>query len=261
MYIDIQGTKLHYEIEGHGTPIIIIHGKGIDYRTMKGCLEPYFKDDNNYKRIYFDLPGMGLTKLEDNITSWNDFKNIIIKAMEKLIGQEACLLIGESYGGHLVRGVLSEKALQVKGVAYICPVIEESTEILPELKAIVSDKDINWEEEQYASFISYAIVRTKEVFERFQKDVLPGVELYDENVERLGTMVEIDYEAIYDKPALFIVGRQDSIVGYEGAFNLLSKYPRATYSVLDSGGHCIQMENVEMFEMLIKDWLRRVEQE
>ncbi|MGF7050748.1 pimeloyl-ACP methyl ester carboxylesterase [Paenibacillus sp. DS2015] len=52
-------TKLTSE----GTPIVMIHGWGPDHRPMKGCMEPIFQTSNtDWKRIYFDLPGMGKTK-------------------------------------------------------------------------------------------------------------------------------------------------------------------------------------------------------
>ncbi|WP_455715408.1 alpha/beta fold hydrolase [Anaerosporobacter sp.] len=59
MFLDIEDTKLHYEIEGDGVPIFIIHGNHVDYRLMYGCLEPCFTDVMKYKRIYIDIPGLG----------------------------------------------------------------------------------------------------------------------------------------------------------------------------------------------------------
>jgi pimeloyl-ACP methyl ester carboxylesterase len=44
---------------------LMLHGWSVDHRLMKGCMEPVFKKmDTEWKRIYFDLPGMGRTKGE-----------------------------------------------------------------------------------------------------------------------------------------------------------------------------------------------------
>ena len=62
-------------------------------------------------------------------------------------------------------------------------------------------------------------------------------------------------------PTLFVLGRQDSVVGYRGAFALMDGYPRATVAVLDRAGHGLPWEQPELFAALGSDWLDRVEQE
>ena len=58
------GIEINYEIIGTGMPILMIHGMTPDQRLMKGCMEPIFQKREGWKRIYFDLPGMGKTKGE-----------------------------------------------------------------------------------------------------------------------------------------------------------------------------------------------------
>ncbi len=40
----------------------MIHGMIPDHQVMKGCMESIFQKRNGWKRIYFDLLGMGKTK-------------------------------------------------------------------------------------------------------------------------------------------------------------------------------------------------------
>ncbi len=42
-------------------PIIFLHGFAADHRLMMGCFEPIFKHHERWKRIYIDIPGMGLS--------------------------------------------------------------------------------------------------------------------------------------------------------------------------------------------------------
>lgn len=60
-------------------------------------------------------------------------------------------------------------------------------------------------------------------------------------------------------PSLIISARQDAIAGYRDAWNILEKYPRATYVVLDRAGH--QLEEKEgLVNALMNEWLDRVEE-
>lgn len=60
-------------------------------------------------------------------------------------------------------------------------------------------------------------------------------------------------------PSLIIAGRQDAIVGYRDAWNILEKYPRATYVVLDRAGHPLE-EKTGLVSVLMNEWLDRVEE-
>lgn len=67
------------------------------------------------------------------------------------------------------------------------------------------------------------------------------------------------YVQKYDKPALFITGRQDNSVGYQDLWNLIEDYPRATFAVLDLAGHNLQIEQPELFHCLVREWIARTE--
>jgi pimeloyl-ACP methyl ester carboxylesterase len=62
----------------------------------------------------------------------------------------------------------------------------------------------------------------------------------------------------FEKPSLFILGKQDSCVGHKDAWSKLDNYPRATFAVLDKAGHDLQLEQTELFNHLVNEWLDRV---
>jgi pimeloyl-ACP methyl ester carboxylesterase len=59
-YCKVSKAELYYEEFGAGKPIIMIHGYSPDHRLMTGCMEPIFNTREGWRRIYIDLPGMGL---------------------------------------------------------------------------------------------------------------------------------------------------------------------------------------------------------
>ncbi len=61
-------------------------------------------------------------------------------------------------------------------------------------------------------------------------------------------------------PTLILTGRQDSICGYEEAWELIENFPRATFAVLDRAGHDLSVEQEGLFRALVNEWLDRVEE-
>ncbi|MBP7101274.1 MAG: alpha/beta hydrolase, partial [Leptotrichiaceae bacterium] len=133
--------KVNYEIIGEGQPLVMIHGLVCDMRLMKGCMEPIFKSmgskGEKYKRIYIDLPGMGKSESVEEIASSDKILEVLTSFIKDTI-DENFLLVGESYGGYLARGILCEMMDKTNGLALICPVIfpENEDRILPERSII-----------------------------------------------------------------------------------------------------------------------------
>lgn len=264
MILRIEDTQLHYEIEGEGVPVFIIHGNNVDYRLMYGCLEPCFVKENKYKRIYIDIPGLGESIPGKSIKSWIGLRDALIQAIEHLIGSEKFIMIGESFGAHLLRSILQERVEQVIGVMFICPWIPDIEQKLPQRSIIIKEEEFlsTLDGEELEKFHYMAVAETEDAYIRFARDILPGIKLYDEKyIDELESNIIIDRNQIYEEPTLFVLGRQDHVAGYEAAFKLLEQYPRATYSVLDSCGHNAQIERVDLFEVLVQDWLKRINYE
>ena len=63
----------------------------------------------------------------------------------------------------------------------------------------------------------------------------------------------------YDKPSLFIAGKQDQVVGFQQLAQLSHYFPRATYAVMDLAGHNAQIDQEALFTVLVENWLKRIE--
>ena len=119
--------------------------------------------------------------------------------------------------------------------------------------------------EDRAAFEPIAVIQTSAAWEKMQRDVMPGLNARDKAfLDRLWKGYAYSDEAPlrrvrFEKPALIITGRQDSSVGYEEALDLLPRFPRATYAVLDRAGHNLQFDQTDVFEALAGEWLDRVE--
>jgi pimeloyl-ACP methyl ester carboxylesterase len=111
-----------------------------------------------------------------------------------------------------------------------------------------------------------ATVINQRVWERGKEEGLFGLKIADmdflNRVGEKGYAFSFDVDNTYnnfEKPTLFFLGRQDSGVGYQDAWKLIEKYPRATFAVVDKAGHIAQIEQEELFNSLVNNWLDRVE--
>ncbi|MCB2317601.1 alpha/beta fold hydrolase [Clostridium tagluense] len=116
-------------------------------------------------------------------------------------------------------------------------------------------------------FSSIHVVQSKEVWYRYRDEILPGLKVADNdfllNLQENGYAFSFDVDRLkekFNKPTLMLLGRQDSSVGYKDSWSILDNYPRATFAVLDRAGHNLQIEQVELFNSLVTEWILRVDE-
>ncbi|ANX11632.1 2-hydroxy-6-oxo-6-phenylhexa-2,4-dienoate hydrolase [Fictibacillus arsenicus] len=264
-YCKVEKANIYYEEIGSGMPILMIHGFSPDLRLMKGCMEPIFQERDGYRRIYIDLPGMGQTKDYDTIQNSDGMLEAVIQFIETILPNEAFLIAGESYGGYITRGVIAKMPERVMGAAFICPMIipDKNIRTLPEHANIEIDEEFlaTLTEEEREDFKGIHVKLDEYTWRRYNEEVVVGMKIADsaflEKISQAyGFTFQIDQE-VFQKPSVFLAGRQDHITGFKDVYDLLDKYPRATFSILDSAGHNLQIEQNKLINVHITDWLER----
>jgi len=271
MEYDLENIKIYYEIYGEGYPILMIHGFAPDHRLMKGCMEPIFENRDQYRRIYFDLPGMGKTTAPEWIKNSDQMLDVILEFIDKIIPNQKFIIASESYGCYLARGVLLKRTKFIDGVLFLCPLIIPQ----PKERDLPKDFNILIKDSELISSLSPSdaeelenslVIQSRDIWERYRDEVLSGLKIADQNF--LAKLFPANYEfsfdvdsllELYDKPTLFLLGRQDMSVGYRDAWKIIENYPNATFTVLDQAGHNLQIEKANLFNSLVNDWLDRVE--
>ncbi|MEK4708275.1 MULTISPECIES: alpha/beta fold hydrolase [Bacillus] len=265
MICRIRDAEIYYEIVGEGKPVIIIHGCAPDHRLMKRCMESVFQKYEGYQRIYIDLPGMGKSNAPDWINSSDRIVEVLITFIEEIISAEEFLLVGESYGGYLARGILSKMFERVNGLLLVCPVVvaQPGKRLLPDKQVIVRDEEFlkTLTSTEREEFCELAVVANEYTYKRFKEEIKPGLDVANnEFIERLqkNYSLTLDFHRKkYEKPVLLLAGRQDISVGYQDIVRIIEDYPRATLAVLDMAGHNLQIEQPDLFESLVWEWIRR----
>ncbi|WP_350276012.1 alpha/beta hydrolase [Kribbella sp. HUAS MG21] len=254
---------LHFVSHGEGVPVLALHGWTPDHRLMTGCLEPIFEQLPGYRRLYPDLPGMGQSPAGD-IDSSDGIMAALREFVAEQIGDEPFLLIGESYGGYLARGLVAERPGQILGVAMICPtgVLWHKDRRLPEHVVLRTEPGVLETVGADEDYTELAVVQSAETLAAYRSDVAPGLAVADEEaLERIqknwALTTAPESGPPYQRPALILCGRQDAVTGYEDQYDLLPHYPRATYAVVDVAGHNLQIEQPALLEAFVREWLQR----
>lgn len=260
----VSGVPVHYAEYGTGTPVLSLHGAGVDHREIAGALEPVFRKVSGFRRLYPDLPGMGRTPAPETITSNDDVLDIVLGLIDSTIGDEAFLVLGHSYGGYLARAIAHQRPKRVLGLGLFCPVGAHTTHV-PGHEVLVSSADLTDEPspELDASYRGYFVVQTAETLSRFQQFVAPSASLVDESsLTRIFSQWELrdrpEAAQTFPHPVLILAGREDATAGYAGPWDLLEHYPRSTFAVLDRAGHALLHEQPEITQSLVVEWLARV---
>ena len=264
MEATVSGVAVHYAEHGSGTPVLALHGAGVDHREIAGALEPVFRDVSGFRRVYPDLPGMGRTPAPESVRGNDDVLDLLLSLVDSIIGDEPFLVMGHSYGGYLARAVAHRRPEQAIGLALICPVGAHTGDV-PKHEVLASLPGLTAElgPELEASYRSYFVVQTAETLSRFRELVAPAASLADESaLMRIFSRWELrdSPEAVkpFPHPVLILAGRQDATAGYIGPWELIEHYPRAAFAVLDRAGHALLHEQPALMHALVVEWLDRV---
>ena len=254
--------NIDYEVIGYGTPVLIIHGWGISKITMKGAFEPIFSEVDGYQRFYIDLPGMGDSEPGD-VKNSDDILELLHEFAVDII-QKPFMIIGQSYGGLLARGFVNKFSEMIRKIILLVPCVIPGVKQGRVEQLTVMEKDEEFlkilSKEERDSFTLMNVVLTKEVWEHYEKYLMPALASADWDF--LNNVLEGSFSFDPDDlkepcqiPCLIIAAKHDTEVGYKDQFALMEKYTNSTYVAVENAGHNLQIEQPEIFENIVKSWL------
>jgi len=278
-------VSLSVEVRGHGRPLVVLPGFGLDQAVMAAAFEPVFAPApaavpvagpvagpaasgsasavTGWRRLYLDLPGCGKSPiLEPNSDAVLD---AVQETTAALLGTEPFLVAGSSYGGYLAAGLARRLPAQVRGLLLVCPGVRigpaerNLTGVLP------STPEPGWltgTPQELHEHFGHGIGRqTRAVADRVARAfslIAPMDEEYLELLRSTGYQLsDQGSDQIFDGEVAILAGRRDRIAGYLDQFEALARYPRGSFTAVSDVGHYLPFERPELFAALTLEWLAR----
>ena len=243
-------ATIDYEEHGEGRPILFLHGWTMNRRLEIADHEPVFSARSGWRRIYPDLPGMGLSVARD-INCQDDMLAALLAFIDKVLPGERFVLVGTSLGAYLARGIAVRLRPRIDGLMLRVPCVVPDTakRTLPPVDGLA----------QMPGYVEAMQPKLRDFVEPAIAACAPFVPEMRLDPKRYAFSFDLAAaEKSFGKPVLIVAGRQDTTVGYRDAWEILESYPRATFAVLDRADHVWPVESPALLTALVDDWLERM---
>ncbi len=273
MQCELDQATIHYEEHGEGRPIVFLHGWTMDHRLELADYDKIFADRGGWRRIYPDLPGMGLSVAKGGIRTQDEMLDVVLAFIDRVVPEGRFVLAGTSLGAYLARAVAARCRPRMAGLLLRVPCIVADTgrRTLPAFRPLVRDEALVASlDAAENAVLGEILVQTPGYLEAQRRKVhsliQPAIEASRPFVpemradpRRYGFSFDLPgLEKSFDRPTLIIAGRQDITVGYRDAWEILESYPRATFAVIDRADHSWPVEEPNLLAALVEDWLNRI---
>lgn len=258
-FIEVNDNRINFKIEGHGFPVVLIHGFSDDlyfWEYIAENLKKYFTV------IRMDLRGHGKTPIGDKPIDNRLLAHDITELLKKLY-IEKCHVIGFSLGGSIALEIALKNPKLVKSLVLLSTFASANEHIVAKFKEL--NKAL------------------KKSYETFFDMIIPYVlpeDIIEENIDKLNRTKEIKaehantedlrrvlYGAVqYDElnnikrincKTLIIAAKEDPIVPYENSVKISEKINNSTLVLEDYVKHDILIkENREHVLNEILEFLR-----
>ncbi len=243
--ITFNGKTIHYQIEGKGTTLVLLHGY-LESLEMWNTHQKILSE--KYQLITIDLPGHGGTSNFKKIHGMDFMAEIVHEVLidEKI---QECVMIGHSMGGYTTLAFAKKYPEMLKGFGLFHSHASADNN---EAK-LNRDRSINLIEQDKGHFIFHFIpsLFAPENEEKFAKQIQKQLEIANampkENViaamagmkERNSTLDVLMDSKI---PVLFIAGKQDSRIPIEKVLAQAVLPSTVQILLLENAGHMSWIE-------------------
>ncbi|NQV14841.1 alpha/beta fold hydrolase [bacterium] len=275
-YVDIGDCKLYTEIEGSGTPLVLINGgPGASHHSFHPWLS---EAKGHFQVIYYDQRGCGLSDYEPG--QGYSFEQAVddLEKLRKALKIEKWILLGHSYGGGIAQYYTIKYPEHVIGQVLVGSVP------MMNLEEFQGGREQEYYSEAESKKIAelLAMARSREITIPqyvFNKDLNGGWQrgnYYKPTPERMAQNSLYDFVsdptyssdwAIYNFENAFIECPIPTLI-MEGKYDLIWKadrpsimgkyHPNAKLVVFETSGHNIFADEPQRFANEIKKWTNSV---
>ena len=266
MEIEVNGVRCHYQDEGKGPVVILLHGFTLQVYTWRETIPAL---GNDFRVIAVDLPGFGASeKPPDFDYDLPGFAKWLGAFMDA-IGVPRAALIGNSMGGGVAYTLATSSPERVTSLTLVDAVGYQPRRKRFFLFRLMAIRGVG--EVLTATMTRFAVRLILRIFlyhdsahvsEEVVTNYLAPLQTSGGRAAALRTIRRVDFDAAPGPvpcrvPTLIVWGANDRIVPAAHALHFSRDIPGAKLHVFDDCGHFPQEERAGAFSQLVAPFLRQ----
>jgi len=265
-FADINGTRIHYDVQGTSEPLVLIHAAIAHLGMWKDQMAAFAQ---HHRVIRYDVRGWG--KSEDPPGTYSQHDDL--RALLQHLDVERAAVLGISNGGHIAIDFALAYPKMIKALIAVAPALsgyEPSFDKATAQKETAAEKAYERGDKALAAELTAQIWidgprRTPEQVDAdFRQRALEMIrhtfELPDTDGEELGLEPPaVDRLEEIQAPTLVIIGEQDVPAMFSIVDLLETNITAARKVVMPGVAHFPNMEKPEAFNRIVLDLLASIE--
>ena len=241
-----QNKIVHYELEGIGPPIILLHGWGQSIKTFSYLRKKLSSSHTVYS---INLPGFGQSEEPFNFYTLQDYKNLLYEFVKdnNIISP---VVIGHSFGGRIALKYATED-VNIKKLILI-----SSAGVKPHDKFKSKCKIFIYKLKKKYFKITKNIVRYNLLVENSgsydYKNASPVMK--KTLISVVNTYLDKELKNI-KCPTLLIWGKNDTVTPVKDAYKIKRKIKHAKLILIEGAGHFSYLDSKRYVSKLISDYI------
>jgi pimeloyl-ACP methyl ester carboxylesterase len=239
--ITFKGAFIYYKDEGHGIPVVLLHG----YLESLDIFDGFAERLTPFCRIIRpDLPGHGKSDLIEGRASMDDMAEAVHAILEHLALKKA-VIIGHSMGGYVSQAFANNypEAVVALGLLHSSPLADipqKKENRLREIKLVKAGRKVLIA--QFSIPQGFAPENDKRLKDEIDNAIAIAAATSAEGIEQAlrGMAVRPDYKHVLqgaEFPVLFVLGVHDSYFAFNEMLKLTELAANKQVVVLQHSGH------------------------
>lgn len=172
-FLKVKGLKIHYLVEGKGSPLLFLHGHRSDARRWQNLIK---KLGEKYTVFAPDLPGFGLSQELPTFHKIENYLPYLSEFVEKL-KLENFILMGGSLGAVLAISLAKKNPEKIKKLVFLGPIYDKTSFKIPKTKLILGLLLLSiFPKSRFLVFLFDRFIRSDRLFRPFLKMNFPKEE-------------------------------------------------------------------------------------
>ena len=263
-YAQVNGIRMHYEVDGSGPPLLLVSGLGGAAIGWDPVLVRALAED--HRVVTYDNRGTGLSDKPDEPYTIALFASDAVGLLDAL-GIERAHVLGPSMGGMIALELGAHHPERVASLVLACttPGGRNAVQAPPEsLAALQSRGSLGPEESAVAAwrlaysdaFIAGHRAELEADRDRTQPQLTPPF-AYERHFQATMTLRVFPYLKDITAPTLVITGRDDVLIPAANSEILAREIPGAELVIFDGAGHGFLLEARDRVVPVLREFLAR----